>query len=223
MATIPTQSLTEPFHPYPDSADNTAPGATADAGEFFSTLLDIINPLQHIPLVSKLYREWTGDEINSTARMVGGGAVFGGPIGFAAATANVLLEQASGDDLLGHAVALLSDDAKPSGTDLADPNLLAARPPEKVAIPDATTDADTTTTLLPEAATAVSQPKSLEWLPDALSLAKQNATARAAGSPTPPATAQPWVANAMFDALDKYEALARARNLADSPKPDDRS
>lgn len=76
MATIPTQSLTEPFHPYPDSADNTAPGATADAGEFFSTLLDIINPLQHIPLVSKLYREWTGDEINSTARMVGGGGRF---------------------------------------------------------------------------------------------------------------------------------------------------
>ena len=200
-----------------------------------------------------------------------GGAVFGGPIGFAAATANVLLEQASGDDLLGHAVALLSDDAKPSGTDLADPNLLAARPPEKVAtpgttqaftpleasgfgdivwrgprfgasqaeskiveklqeinieskaIPDATTDADTTTTLLPEAATAVSQPKSLKWLPDALSLAQQNATARAAGSPTPPATAQPWVANAMFDALDKYEALAPARNLADSQKPDDRS
>jgi hypothetical protein len=76
MATIPTQSLTEPFHPYPDSADNTAPGATADAGEFFSTLLDIINPLQHIPLVSKLYREWTGDEINSPARMVGGGGGF---------------------------------------------------------------------------------------------------------------------------------------------------
>jgi hypothetical protein len=27
----------------------------------------------------------------------------------------------------------------------------------------------------------------------------------------------------MFDALDKYEALARARNLADSQTPDDRS
>ena len=157
-----------------------------------------------------------------------GGAVFGGPIGFAAATANVLLEQASGDDLLGHAVALLSDDAKPSGTDLADPNLLAARPPEKVAtlgttqaftpleasgfgdivwrgprfgasqaeskiveklqeinieskaIPDATTDADTTTTLLPEAATAVSQPKSLKWLPGTSPIAKSLTTGRSA-------------------------------------------
>ncbi len=163
------------------------------------------------------------DKLNGPHGRGGGAAVFGGPIGFAAATANVLLEQASGDNLLGHAVTLLSDDAKPSGTDLADPNLFAARPPEKVAIPAAAADADTTTTLLPEAATAVSQPKSLEWLPDALSLAQQNATARAAGSPIPPATAQPWVAKAMFDALDKYEALARARNLADSQTPDDRS
>ena len=80
---------------------------------------------------------------------------------------------------------------------------------ESKAITDATTDADTATTLLPEAATAVSQPKSLEWLPDALRLAQQSATARAA--------------NAMFDALDKYEALARARNLADSQTPDDSS
>ena len=39
---------------------------------------------------------------------------------------------------MGHAVALLSDDAKPSGTDLADPNLLAARPPEKMSIPRTT-------------------------------------------------------------------------------------
>jgi hypothetical protein len=84
----------------------------AEGEDFFSTLLDIINPLQHIPLVSNLYREITGDEISPAARLMGGG-LFGGPIGFASASANVILEQASGDDLLGHALAMFSDDGGP--------------------------------------------------------------------------------------------------------------
>ena len=105
MAINTTTAFPEEHHFYPDSAINTPYEGTADAGEFFSTLLDIINPLQHIPLVSTLYRELTGDDINPAARMVGG-AVFGGPIGFASASANVLLEQASGTDVMGHAIAL---------------------------------------------------------------------------------------------------------------------
>jgi hypothetical protein len=88
---------------------SAAPGEGED---FFSTLLDIINPLQHIPLVSALYREITGDEISPSARILGGG-LFGGPIGLASASANVILEQASGDDLLGHALAMISGDAEP--------------------------------------------------------------------------------------------------------------
>jgi hypothetical protein len=94
MAIHSTPVSAEAFHPYPDSADNTPYDTTGDAGNFFSTLLDIINPLQHIPLVSNIYREFTGDEIEPAARLVGG-AVFGGPIGFASTTANVLIEQAS--------------------------------------------------------------------------------------------------------------------------------
>lgn len=121
MAINTTPGTPEAFHPYPDS-ESTAPYAgTADAADFFSTLLDIINPLQHIPLDSSLYRELTGDEIKPAARLAGG-AVFGGPIGFASATANVLIEQASGDDVLGHAMALFSDDSgnmtSPDGANL---------------------------------------------------------------------------------------------------------
>ncbi|MBT4906232.1 MAG: hypothetical protein HN813_02650 [Rhodospirillaceae bacterium] len=86
-----------------------------DGAEFFSTLLDIINPLQHIPLVSNLYREITGDQISPTASILGGG-LFGGPIGLASASANAIFEQASGDDILGHALAAFSD---VSGPDIA--------------------------------------------------------------------------------------------------------
>ena len=81
--------------------------SSAEADDFLSTLLDIVNPLQHIPLVSTLYRDITGDEISPTASIVGGG-LFGGPIGLASASANAIFEQASGDDLVGHALATVS-------------------------------------------------------------------------------------------------------------------
>lgn len=90
-----------------------AEGADGEEEGFFETLLDVINPLQHIPLVSTLYREITGDEISPKAQILGGG-LFGGPIGLASASANAIFEQASGDDLMGHALAMVSDEAEPA-------------------------------------------------------------------------------------------------------------
>lgn len=43
-------------------------------------VIDIVNPLQHIPIVSNLYQSATGDTISSVAQIVGGG-LFGGPVG----------------------------------------------------------------------------------------------------------------------------------------------
>lgn len=43
-------------------------------------IVDMINPLQHIPIVNNVYQSVTGDTIGSIAMIVGG-AVFGGPIG----------------------------------------------------------------------------------------------------------------------------------------------
>lgn len=112
MAINTTPGTPEAFHPYPDSASTAPYAGTADAGDFFSTLLDIVNPLQHIPVISHLYREITGNEISQTAQIVGGG-LFGGPIGLASASANAILEQASGDDLMGHTLAMFSGDDTP--------------------------------------------------------------------------------------------------------------
>lgn len=245
MALNATPVFPEAFHPYPDSADNAPYEGTADAGEFFSTLLDIINPLQHIPLVSTLYRELTGDDISAAARMVGG-AVFGGPIGFASASANVLLEQASGDDVMGHALALFADDTPdPLGTNtpllqaattvtaepekmlqLAHANPVAPELEEIVwngprfTAPLATTGNPiqlqslnpNSSALKSEVASATELKKGTpEWLEKSRNAVQRDETTRANGSPPQPRTAQPWVANAMFDALEKYEALARAR------------
>ena len=72
----------------------------------FFDFLDIINPLQHIPILSGLYRKITGDEISPGSRLIGG-SLFGGPIGFAAALANVVVEDASGSDIGGHVFAMV--------------------------------------------------------------------------------------------------------------------
>lgn len=91
-----------------------AAGAGADtAGMFgadgfgFDDFLDIINPLQHIPVISTLYREFTGDEIESGARVIGGG-IFGGGLGLAAAVVNSAIEAETGKDIGGHVMAMVS-------------------------------------------------------------------------------------------------------------------
>ena len=61
----------------------------------FADLLDVINPLHHIPLVSSIYRKLTGDEISPHARIIGA-TLYGGPLGLVVATQVALVEQASG-------------------------------------------------------------------------------------------------------------------------------
>jgi|GEM_PF-6243289 len=63
----------------------------ADSG--FSDIIDIVNPLQHIPIVSKFYQSMTGDTIGNIAKIVGG-ALFGGPLGAMASTAMVVYQSA---------------------------------------------------------------------------------------------------------------------------------
>lgn len=72
----------------------------------FSDFLDVINPLQHIPVIGSIYRAITGDEISGPARIVGG-ALFGGPIGFVGGIINAIAAEASGDDLGELAIAAL--------------------------------------------------------------------------------------------------------------------
>ncbi|PWC80974.1 hypothetical protein TSH100_28370 [Azospirillum sp. TSH100] len=64
----------------------------------FWDFLDIINPLQHIPIVSTIYREITGDTIQPSMRIMGD-MLYGGVIGGMASIANAVVEQATGKDV----------------------------------------------------------------------------------------------------------------------------
>lgn len=69
-------------------------------------ILDVINPLQHLPIIATLYRAFTGNTISPASRVLGD-ALFGGPIGAATGVANALLEYESGKDVGEHVLTLL--------------------------------------------------------------------------------------------------------------------
>lgn len=101
----------------------SAPAAAEGEEMSFWDFLDVINPLQHIPVVSTVYRELTGDQIKAPAKLAGG-ALFGGVIGLAASVADVILKEASGRDAGEHVMALFDDgEASPDG---AAPTAVAA-------------------------------------------------------------------------------------------------
>lgn len=86
---------------------------------FILGILDVINPLQHIPVISSIYRHITGDEISPMAR-IAGGALYGGGLGAAAGLADVAVETATGKDIGENVVAVLNIGAPPAtDTELA--------------------------------------------------------------------------------------------------------
>ncbi|MAQ71301.1 MAG: hypothetical protein CL565_03810 [Alphaproteobacteria bacterium] len=93
----------------PASASSYAPIQSSDeasGNEFgFADLIDMVNPLQHIPLVNLAYRSITGDTIKPISSMIGG-AVFGGPLGAAGAAVNAVVEYETGKSFEGHALSI---------------------------------------------------------------------------------------------------------------------
>ncbi len=81
----PTSSVAAPLKPFMAKLFGAQ-------GPSFHTLIDMINPLQHIPLISLAYRHYTGKTIAPVAE-VAGGALYGGPVGAAFGFGGALLEQ----------------------------------------------------------------------------------------------------------------------------------
>ena len=91
----------------PKSTTPAAPDKAAkDDGLGFGDLVDALNPLQHLPGVSSVYRHVTGDDISLPARLAGG-LLFGGPAGLLGSAALAAFESITGDDPLGHVASLV--------------------------------------------------------------------------------------------------------------------
>jgi hypothetical protein len=91
--------------------DDGKPHIWAQKGFTFHDLLDAINPLQHLPVISTVYRWITGDTIGNLPRIVGD-ALYGGIPGFVSGLVGVLLKEETGKDVGEHVVATLFGDSK---------------------------------------------------------------------------------------------------------------
>lgn len=65
---------------------------------FIKAVIDVINPLQHLPVISTIYRHMTGDELSPVAR-IAGDALYGGPVGLAMGVVNAAVESSTGKDV----------------------------------------------------------------------------------------------------------------------------
>ncbi|MEO0962027.1 MAG: hypothetical protein AAFY01_06340 [Pseudomonadota bacterium] len=179
--------------------------ATDEGGFTFDDLLDIVNPLQHLPVVSTVYREITGDEIRPESRVLGGG-LFGGVLGAAASLVDVAVESFSGDSMGGHVMTALfgDDDAEPSAGEK--PIQTAAR--------------DSATTPLPVPAALPAAPVAT---PGTTKPAARSATPQADTIKTEPSAgpALPSLSSSAFDALlQSFGTPAKPANSNDASQPD---
>lgn len=83
-------------------------GDPAQDGPDFGDVIDVINPLQHIPLVNLAYRSISGDTIGAIGQIIGG-ALYGGPIGAVSGTVNAIVQETTGKDIAGNVLGIVTD------------------------------------------------------------------------------------------------------------------
>jgi len=95
-STLPPEKAAR-FEPF--GADGFTP---ADA-------IDIVNPLQHLPIIGPLYRDFTGDKLDPFSR-IAGNTLFFGPLGAAFSSINVAIEELTGRDIGSNVIAIFKEE-----------------------------------------------------------------------------------------------------------------
>ena len=78
----------------------------------FKDVLDTLNPLQHIPVISSLYQSLTGDKPTPGAQIIGG-ALFGGALGLVGSVANTIVQTQTGTDIMGNITSAITGEPTP--------------------------------------------------------------------------------------------------------------
>src|SRR3954470_10746345 len=94
----------------------------------FWDFVDIVNPLQHIPIVSTIYRELTGDTIKSVPRIIGDG-LYGGVIGLVTGVASAIVAETTGKDPGEHVLAMLTGSGDETPAHAGNTAIADATPP----------------------------------------------------------------------------------------------
>lgn len=130
--TAPIPSPTDEENPTPETRSMSFSELWSELwaeekGISFFDLIDIINPLQHIPVISTIYRSLTGDRIGLAPRLIGG-ALFAGPFGLANAVVTATIEHETGKTPASHVLAALQEMVSPAA------NAATAAAPQSAAL-----------------------------------------------------------------------------------------
>ncbi len=81
-------------------------------GFTFGDLVDMFNPMHHMPVISNYYREQTNDDASEGSRIVGGllfGSLIGGVAGLVTSIANSAVRHETHHDLSEHIIDMAQD------------------------------------------------------------------------------------------------------------------
>lgn len=131
--------------PAPAKASSSA---TADAGGsqdegFFHHLLDVVNPLQHLPVIGTIYRAITGEHIGAVEK-IAGDTLYGGLWGAVSSVADVAFEGITGKSVEDTVLSWFKSDSSTQLAKIIAPDIQATQ-----SLPSSDTPA------LPSAAPAV--------------------------------------------------------------------
>src|SRR4029078_10967359 len=109
------------------SSDDTSGAAPHES--FFHHLWDVVNPLQHLPVIGTLYRAITGEKLDAVEK-IAGDTLYGGLWGAIASVADVAFEGLTGKSFEDTALALFKSDdrVKLASTKVVAPTITAGSP-----------------------------------------------------------------------------------------------
>ena len=101
------------------STDGTQTASSSSMPFSFDDFVDVINPLQHLPIISTLYEHYANDPINTFPK-IAGDTLYGGPLGLLSSVADTAFEKITGKSFGDTALAWVTGDKSPAaGTAVA--------------------------------------------------------------------------------------------------------
>jgi hypothetical protein len=93
------------------SSDDTSGASQPPHESFFHHLWDVVNPLQHLPVIGTIYRAITGEHLDPVEK-IAGDTLYGGLWGAVSSIADVAFEGITGKSFEDTALALFKSDDK---------------------------------------------------------------------------------------------------------------
>src|ERR1700744_6298313 len=146
------------FSPSPATEKVTSTATTDQSGNqdegFFHHLLDVVNPLQHLPVIGTIYRAITGEHIGAVEK-IAGDTLYGGLWGAVSSVADVAFEGVTGKSVEDTVLGWLKGDSNTQLAKISAPTIQVAQslpPSDTPALTSSSTSVASNTSAGPDVA-----------------------------------------------------------------------